>query len=429
MNPAPDLDFLEAREARQAVLQQAFGAGASTLITLGTNIPGPQKLRPGLTALMARGMTELRKLPDFRVLAEGGDLLGPFVVAKTSLDPEAVKGVAVALEREHPAARLLDVDVYRGDGQAVDRRSLGLLGRACLCCAEDAGICIRLQRHSLAVRLAQVDQLLKPFRPPWRGCTPEQLSERLVRGARRELDLTPKPGLVDRQDAGAHPDLSYAKMQTSIALLPDYFQALLGAVRGHAGLEQLVQVGREAESRMVAAIQSNAHKGYLFLSGLLLLGATQGDGSEASLRTCIAGTAARFFAHHEARNTHGAQLRTRLAVGGIRAEAEAGLPSVFEVGLPHYRESLALGWDSERAGFHLMALLMQRVEDTTTLQRGGPEGLARLKGDGATLQRQLERGRDARPFLTDLNADYRLRNLTLGGVADCMALCFALAEP
>lgn len=429
MNPDPDLDFLEARDARQAALQLALGTDASTLIALGTNIPGPEKLRPGLTALMAQGLAELRHLPDFRVLQEGRDLLGPFALVQTRHDPEATKRLAVGIECEQPAARLLDMDVYRADGSPVDRRSLGLESRACLCCPEAALTCIRLQRHTLAARLARVDQLLKPFLSEGRRFSPEQLAERLVQGAQRELDLTPKPGLVDRHDAGAHPDLSYAKMQDSIALLPEYFDALLGAVRRKASLEDLVRVGREAEARMAAAIQSNAHKGYLFLAGLLLLGASQGDGSEASLRASIAEFSARFFVHHEARNTHGAELRTRLAVGGIRVEAEAGLPSVFDVGLPNYRESLASGCDGERAAWHLMALLMQRVEDTTTLQRGGPEGLVRLKTDGAKLQRLLEQGRDPRPFLTDLNHDYTARKLTLGGVADCMALCFALAAP
>lgn len=429
MNPDPDLDFLEARDARQAALQQAFGTGASTLIALGTNVPGPHKGRPGMAGLMAHGMAELRRLPDFRVLWEQRDLLGPFVIAQTCLDAEATKRFAVRLEGSHVAARLLDVDVYRAGGSVLDRRKLGLAGRTCLCCPEEAVTCIRLKRHSLEARLTQVDHLLAPFRVDFKKMSPEQLAERLVQGAQQELDLTPKPGLVDRHDAGAHPDLSYTKMRASIALLPGYFEALLGAARSHAPMGDLVRVGREAEARMVAAIQSNTHKGYLFLSGLLLLGSAQGDGSEASLRAGIAAFSTRFFAQHEVGNTHGAELRNRLAVGGIRAEAEAGLPSVFEVGLPQYQEALASGWDLEGAGFLLMALLMQRVEDTTTLQRGGPEGLARLKRDGAKLQRILEQGRNPRPFLAELNDDYIARKLTLGGVADCMALCFALAGP
>jgi len=48
-----------------------------------------------------------------------------------------------------------------------------------------------------------------------------------------ELDLTPKPGLVDRHDSGAHTDMDYALMRRSIDALRPYFLrlALLNSVR------------------------------------------------------------------------------------------------------------------------------------------------------------------------------------------------------
>ena len=42
------------------------------------------------------------------------------------------------------------------------------------------------------------------------------------------------------------------------------------------------------------------------------------------------------------------------------------------------------------------------------------------------LQRLIESGEDYLPWLAALNDEYRRLNLTMGGVADCMALCFAL---
>ena len=47
----------------------------------------------------------------------------------------------------------------------------------------------------------------------------ERLAQALVTGARLELDLTPKPGLVDRLDRGSHPDLSFALMEESIGMV------------------------------------------------------------------------------------------------------------------------------------------------------------------------------------------------------------------
>jgi triphosphoribosyl-dephospho-CoA synthase len=87
-----------------------------------------------------------------------------------------------------------------------------------------------------------------------------------------------------------------------------------------------------------------------------------------------------------------------------------------------------VGWDSGRAAFCAMAHLMQRVEDTTAVRRCGLEGLARLRADGRTLQRHLERGEAPEPLLAALNEEYRSLGLTMGGVADCLALVFALEE-
>jgi triphosphoribosyl-dephospho-CoA synthase len=115
-------------------------------------------------------------------------------------------------------------------------------------------------------------------------------------------------------------------------------------------------------------------------------------------------------------------------VGGLRAEAEQGLPAVFEHGWPKYREATEAGWDPERARFYLMAVLMQQVEDTTAIRRCGLEGLSRLRQDGANLQRLLEQQQAPEPMLAALNREYCRSGLTMGGVADCMALTFALQE-
>jgi triphosphoribosyl-dephospho-CoA synthase len=216
-------------------------------------------------------------------------------------------------------------------------------------------------------------------------------------------------------------------MSASAELLPRYYEDLLQRFRGPGSLEGYVQAGRDAETRMIQAIHSNGHKGYIFLSGLVLLAACQCQGRLGDLRGAIQDLAARFFAFLPALDSHGARLRTQYALGGIRVEAEAGLPAVFDQGWPAYRAALERGCTAEEAAFHLLAALMQTVEDTTAVQRGGPEGLARLRRDGRSLQVLLEQGRNPEPFLAALNEEYRRANLTMGGVADCMALTFALS--
>jgi triphosphoribosyl-dephospho-CoA synthase len=146
------------------------------------------------------------------------------------------------------------------------------------------------------------------------------------------------------------------------------------------------------------------------------------------LRQKISEIANRFFAQFASPDSHGARIRNRNGLGGVRAEAEQGLPSVFEHGWPRYREALEAGWNPDHAGFYLMAVLMQCVEDTTAIHRCGLEGVSRLRRDGARLQKLLEQQQEPGPMLAALNQEYRSLGLTMGGVADCMALTFALHE-
>jgi triphosphoribosyl-dephospho-CoA synthase len=71
---------------------------------------------------------------------------------------------------------------------------------------------------------------------------------------------------------------------------------------------------------------------------------------------------------------------------------------------------------------------MQQVEDTTAIHRCGLEGLSRLRRDGARLQKLLEQQQEPKPMLAALNEEYCAAGLTMGGVADCMALTFALQD-
>jgi len=419
---------LEAREARQRELQRVLSVPASSILLISTNVPGGGKHRPGLSRLLRGAMDSLQNRIGVEVLLSGRDLLGPFLIASSSASPQEAKAASLILENEHPSARLLDVDVYRPDGSQVDRSSLGLPPRACFLCLEPARECILLKRHAGEALLNQVDALLKPLSALPGNLPPQFLARSLAQGAQRELDLTPKPGLVDRHDAGSHPDLSYEAMGVSIALLPLFFEDILRCFAAQRPLEDYVRAGIAAEGRMNAAIHANAHKGFIFLSGLLLMAACECEGQLPLLRPRIANLATRFFDHFESAESRSAELRNRHGLGGIRAEAERGLPAVFEHGWPRYREALEAGWDPSHASFYLMAILMQKVEDTTAIRRCGIEGLARLRRDGTRLQRLLEQGQAPEPLLALLNEDYRRAGLTMGGVADCMALTFALQE-
>jgi holo-ACP synthase CitX len=135
--------------------------GGETLVAVALAIPGVQKTPPGAAALFEWVVTELsRALPRARRVHATSDALGPFELWCTDADAAAVKHRCVALETETPAARLADVDVYSPEGVPVDRSSLHLPPRPCLCCAEPARDCIRGGRHAPTEVVASALRLL-----------------------------------------------------------------------------------------------------------------------------------------------------------------------------------------------------------------------------------------------------------------------------
>jgi holo-ACP synthase CitX len=468
--------LLEARDRRQALIDRAGEpdgtlrlAQGRTVVFASTSIPGPEKYPEGLSRLFTAACEHLASRLGASPASHGLDALGPWALFRTTLPAAVVKRITVELESARPSGRLLDLDVYDG-GRPADRASLGLPPRACLVCDRPAVECIRLERHGAEELSAAVEQLLTGdtgagvagvrLRGASGGSDPrgasarhassratERLAACLVTGARVELALTPKPGLVDHHDNGSHPDLSFELMTRSIDLLPQYFDELIVAFAARdplpagglgvrdplpAALAACVEVGRRAERRMLAEIGANAHRGYIFLAGLVLLGSLDGeDRVRDGIRNVARAVGDLQAAEGSREDSHGAVVRERHALGGILGEALDGLPSVFEHGLPALRgrrasDGARRGADSDQALHYTMAVLMQAVEDTTTVFRSGPEGLSRIRHDGRQLQHLIELGQAHLPWLRELNATYRGLNLTMGGVADCLALTVAL---
>jgi triphosphoribosyl-dephospho-CoA synthase len=253
----------------------------------------------------------------------------------------------------------------------------------------------------------------------------EQLVESLVKGAALELYLTPKPGLVDLADCGSHPDLSLAMMELSIHSIADYLLELHRSLDAGERFEHQVAIAQRAERNMRTALGTNTHKGYLFLSGLLLIAHRHARSrDEHFLRATISTLARDFFNARRERDTNGRQARKRFRMGGIVRESLTGFPSLFNVALPAFRVSVHRHGCLRTASFAMLAQLMQVVEDTTTLHRSGLFGLTRIRRDGLALERVMAEGGDHCAFLDSLNRLYVLKNITMGGVADMLALSY-----
>jgi len=253
----------------------------------------------------------------------------------------------------------------------------------------------------------------------------EKFAAALVEGARRELYLTPKPGLVDLADSGSHADLSLPVMERSIVLLSDYLAELVRSLADGAPFAEQQRIGMAAERRQFDTLATNTHKGFIFLSGMLLIAFCHaGSADERALRAALSELAADFFRNGEQTSSNGQKARRKYGAGGIVVETARGFPSIFAEALPAFRASRRRSACVQTASFAMLARLMQTVDDTTTLHRLGEAGLAQIRRDGSELEARIARGGDYIGYLEALNRSYIRMNITMGGVADMLAVAF-----
>ena len=257
---------------------------------------------------------------------------------------------------------------------------------------------------------------------------PELIGRHAAQALVLEVETWPKPGLVSHIDNGAHTDMDADLLRLSARTLEPFFVALAEAGAMNAGMDRLRQIGIEAEKAMRDATGGvNTHRGAIF--GLGLMAAAAGLAAtrawQAPLGTLVAQRWGRDILNQAPEHdTHGSLVARRYQVGGARAEAAAGMPSVYDVARPALAEGrrLAMG-NEEAARVHACIALIAVVDDSNLLYRAGPEGLnfARDKARSFLADGGVARASwrwDAKA----VHEAFVARNLSPGGCADLLAM-------
>lgn len=466
--PAVDTpQVLEQRE-RQVARRQAFLRPGYVYLDFNLNIPGPYKrsyLSDRFFEASVRRLADLlteagyKRARDFSLRSEAGlyrcwELsAGSAFDNKLDLDAAAeLKSLTTTWEETFPAARLWDLDVYAEDGTKLSRPGQS---RPCLICSEPAWVCARSRRHSWQELLSASENLMREY---YWTCYKERLLKAAHQAALTELELTPKPGLVDRVNNGAHHDMDYDSFRRSLAALEPYFAHYLDITEDFLRSEQvasgkeaavqdgpldlrplferLQKAGQEAEAAALAANQGvNCHLGLNYALALLLPSsliafdqnltdfAQNGSWQQPSAEQ-IASLASDLVAE--------SYLSWRSeqpeAAGGARESAYAAYPLILEGSLPLLR-SLLGERDLSSHGDYALSLallyLMAHNHDSNLLRRGGEEGLEYTQREAARI---LERARSLgsqSALVRDLilfDQELIARNLSPGGSADLLAL-------
>lgn len=398
-------EVLDAREARAALQRRLLSEYGRPLMGLTMNIAGPVKRSGLIDFAYHEGAGEVRERLGKAALAEveTDGPTGMECIWVCGIPAEDAKALAVELETAGPVGRLYDLDVLGADGNKLSRET----ARRCLVCGGPVGPCARSRAHGLAAVRAATEALLGDF-----AC--ERLALLAVEALIAEVELTPKPGLVDLRNSGAHRDMDVDMFRRSARSLGPYFrQAVkLGLEQGEGCMPALQRAGLDAEKSMLEATAGvNTHKGAIYAFGLIL--AALGNRLKGGGDIFATAAALAKDGMPPEGGTHGGEAMARYGAKGARGEAVSGFP--------HGR----MAWEALKKGpYAALLTLLARVEDTNLLHRGGPEGLRFVRESAAEILAGPEDGYVSR--LEILDGQCIRRNLSPGGCADLLALAMLL---
>lgn len=402
-------EILDAREARAASQQRLLEQYHAPLLGVNLNIAGPVK-RTALSDLAFRAAMEAlkKRLGDAILHKEQVEApTGLEAILVCNLPAAELKRLALELEAANPVGRLYDLDVIGTDGVKLSRET----PRPCLVCGGPAGPCARSRAHGLPAIQSATQSLLRSF-------AADYLAGLGVQALLDEVSVTPKPGLVDRRNSGAHQDMDLPMFCRSAESLRPYFRRAVELGMEEADCMPALQAaGIEAEQIMLQATGGvNTHKGAVYAFGLTLaaLGGVLtrgGDIFEAVSTLARAGLPPDM-------DTHGSRARTLYGAAGARGEALAGFP--------HARRACSLLHDCGGDPFPALLALLAGTEDTNLLHRGGPEGLRFVQREAAAILAGPEE--EYVPRLEALDDACIARRLSPGGCADLLALALLLDQ-
>ena len=430
--------MLEARERRYYRQQELLAAYRRPLLSFSMNIAGPIKNTPLIRRGYQRGKEELIE----RIHAAGGKILFEEEISEatgcegmyvTDLDGALLKKLACQTEEETPLGRLFDMDVLNTEGEKLERPS----PRRCLICGKPAKECARSRTHSVEeLQKATTELLVKELDRQ----DIETVCELAVRALLYEVCVTPKPGLVDRKDNGSHRDMDIYTFMASAASLWPYFETCAQTglktadLAAEETLKQLRVPGMKAERRMFHATEGvNTHKGAIFSIGILCAACMRLKTEERFDPEKILSEAGRMTAgitekelgslKKEQAVTAGQRIYAEYGIGGIRAEAEAGFPSVLKYGLPILEGALENGRTKDEAGWAALLSIIAHTPDTNMISRGGIETQKAAAQEAETI---IEKGIPDESVMEQLNREYIMKNLSPGGSADLLAVCWLM---
>ena len=349
---------------------------------------------------------------------------------------EVLKALTCQLEQGHPLGRLMDIDVLDSAGILLSRTTLNLPKRQCFMCEEEAHRCARAQKHAYPELLLHIKVLIEEH------AFAESIALWCERAMKTEVELTPKPGLVDKNNSGAHDDMTIHTFYASIEAIKPFVINFVHEAQNNSSEEatqsfkRLREIGVACEKAMFKATKGiNTHKGMIFCLALICGAIGRLKGNNQTITRQRVQIQIQALCHNLVENdlvhmkpdSAGARFFYECGSAGIREVAQSGFAIVFEQSLPFF-EACREEEGEEMALKRTLLLLISLLDDSTLWSRGGHKGLHYAKTKAHELFDVKGDIKIFDTFLKQFDVDMTLKNLSPGGSADLLAMTWLVSR-
>lgn len=439
------LEVLASRDKRQFLQQECLDKHSCCLLSISLISPGGVKKNKLLEYIFDRALQVIVLFIDKNKITINEKIIlnedtGLYALFALEINPLSLKKHMIEIEESLPIARLWDLDVLDENGKIISRTEVdNNLPRKCLICDNNAKICARERKHSINEIYRKMQSLAAE------DCFALNYTELANKSLLKELNLTPKPGLVDQKNSGSHKDMNYDTfIKSTESLKPFFYEFIINGMNLKYKTPEEVffsarKIGINAEKSMFNATNGvNTHKGSIFSFGLVLsaIGYLYKQNikidenrisqfiSEATISLIN-----EFNNSDIKEETAGIRLFRKHQLKGARGEASSGYQTIMEHSLPIYIKYSNLDED-HRLAITLLKLISIN-DDTNIVNRGGTKELNWIKNHALNILSNPAIYENNNSIIKELNIFDALcidKNISPGGSADLLALTYFFSK-
>ena len=452
-------EICRARDQRIEKLKRYFENNPGGIILFTLNTPGSIKDSPLYRKIFNAGIRALKSVFEAENVSHRMDKIsfpdagtGPeaYISIRDS-DLSKIKKITSRIEETHPLGRVFDIDLFDLN---LEQIKSGREMRKCFICERPAFECARSRRHPLEKIIDHIKSGAEEYFDSLCWKTASTAARAMI----SEVLVTPKPGLVDRNNSGAHSDMdiftftdstaSLVKTFYDMAVLSSGFDAQFTDADADAKtgnnsvsdlspiLTPLRNIGLAGEKEMFRITKGvNTQKGLIFSIGILsgASGYLSANSREKITALLICETGKRIVSgitekdfnkktnEKTAGSTTGEKLYRKHGIKGARGEAEGGFKSSLKA-LAILKSHISEGRDFNLSLADTLIHIISETEDTNIPGRNSLETLSYaedkcrtyLDGGGVFADNGLEK-------LKQLDSEFIEKNISPGGSADILA--------